>query len=83
MAQWYEDPFEDMSDEQMVDVLADKATDYIHTCEKCADLVDAVSDTGMCWLIGGLWEGYFAWLELCQLSPLVRAGRWRNDSEKV
>lgn len=80
MAEWYDEPFEDMDDEKLDMVLADENTDYIYTCEKCAALGEAVSDTGMCWTIGELWDGYAEWLGMSQLSPKTRPGRWRNDA---
>lgn len=76
MAEWHEDgPFEDLDDETIDQVLADEETDYIHTCERCADLGDAVADTGMCWYFGELWNAYRDWMDMRNLPTRAEPGR--------
>ena len=57
-AEWWDEPFEDMDDDRLQEVLDDPDTDYFHTCERCADLQSAVFDTGMCIEFGTMWESY-------------------------
>lgn len=80
MAEWWDEPFDEMDDDRLAEVLASDDTDYIHSCERCADLGDAVSDTGMCWSIGELWDAYMEWIADRRVAMKTRPGRWRNDA---
>lgn len=75
MAEFREEPFEDMSEEELDEVLLADDTDFIHTCEKCADLADSVTGSGMCYYFGELWSSYFEWLEAMSLPVRTHKGR--------
>lgn len=74
-AEWREEPFEDMEEEELQAVLDDPDTSYCHQCEKCADLGDAVGGTGMCYYYGELWSSFFEWLESMGLPVRTHKGR--------
>lgn len=78
MAEWWDEPFEEMEEERLEEVLASDDTSYFHTCEKCADLGDAIVDTGICWTFGELWEGYKEWLDERGLPSCAGPGRWKG-----
>lgn len=78
LAEWWDEPFEDMSDELLAEVLSDEDTDYIHVCERCGDLSDAVVDTGMCYDLGALWNSYREWLDMQGLPMKAAPGRLRG-----
>lgn len=75
MAEWLDEPFEDMDEEALDMVLADDNTVYTHTCERCADVESAIIDTGMCWYTGEMWESYLEWLNARGLSHHTGPGR--------
>lgn len=75
LAEWWDEPFEDMDDGQLAEVLADEETEYHYTCERCSDLADAVSGAGMCWYTGEFWAAYRDWLESRGLGDRTRSGR--------
>lgn len=75
MSEWWDEPFEDMDDVTLQEVLDSDETYYIHECERCADLGDAFLDTGMCWNIGEMWGSYRQWLEDRGIANMTRPGR--------
>jgi len=55
-----EGPFDELTDEQQEEMMEDAS--FFHSCERCSDLSDAFTDTGMCYQFGDMWDSYIEWL---------------------
>lgn len=72
---WHEDgPFEELTDDQQAELLEDAS--YYHACERCGDISDAFTDTGMCYQFGDMWQSYFDWLSDQGKAVMVRLKRY-------
>ena len=74
-AEWLDEPFDEMEESRFQEVLDSDDTFCAHSCERCADLSEAIRDTGICYYFGGFWDGYLDWMRSRNLGIRAIPGR--------